>query len=59
MKPIMGVLVMTGVPAGLSQPPVKRADVMLRIETLMDPGCGQKLVFEMARYANTPTVLHP
>ena len=25
----------------------------------LDPGCGQKLVLEMKRYANTPTVLHP
>jgi hypothetical protein len=25
----------------------------------LDPGCGGKLVFEMKRYANTPTVKHP
>ncbi len=25
----------------------------------LDPGCGQKLVLEMKRYANAPTVLHP
>jgi len=25
----------------------------------LEPGCGQKLVLEMKRYANTPTVLHP
>ena len=25
----------------------------------LDPGSGQKLVFEMKRYANTPTILHP
>jgi len=25
----------------------------------LDPGCGGKLVLEMKRYANTPTVLHP
>ena len=25
----------------------------------IDPGCGQKLVLEMKRYANAPTVLHP
>jgi hypothetical protein len=25
----------------------------------LDPGCGQKLVLEMTRYANQPTVLHP
>jgi hypothetical protein len=25
----------------------------------LDPGCGQTLVLEMRRYANTPTVLHP
>jgi hypothetical protein len=25
----------------------------------LDPGCGQKLVLEMKRYANVPTVLHP
>jgi hypothetical protein len=25
----------------------------------LDPGCGQKLVLEMKRYANTPTVRHP
>jgi hypothetical protein len=25
----------------------------------LDPGCGQTLVLEMARYANQPTVLHP
>ena len=25
----------------------------------LDPGCGQKLVLEMKRYANTPTVKHP
>src|SRR2546427_8006104 len=25
----------------------------------LDPGCGQKLVLEMNRYANVPTVLHP
>jgi hypothetical protein len=23
------------------------------------PGCGEKLVLEMKRYVNTPTVLHP
>jgi hypothetical protein len=25
----------------------------------LDPGCGEKLVLEMRRYANVPTVLHP
>jgi len=25
----------------------------------LDPGSGQRLVFEMKRYANTPTILHP
>ena len=25
----------------------------------LEPGCGQKLVLEMKRYANVPTVLHP
>ena len=25
----------------------------------LDPGCGQKLVLKMKRYANTPTALHP
>jgi hypothetical protein len=25
----------------------------------LDPGCGQKLVLEMERYANRPTILHP
>ena len=25
----------------------------------LDPGCGQKLVLEMKRYANVPTVVHP
>ena len=25
----------------------------------LDPGCGDKLVLEMKRYANPPTVLHP
>jgi hypothetical protein len=25
----------------------------------LDPGCGGKLVLEMKRYANTPTVKHP
>ena len=25
----------------------------------LDPGCGQQLVLDMKRYANTPTVLHP
>ena len=25
----------------------------------LDPGSGQKLVLEMKRYANTPTILHP
>jgi hypothetical protein len=25
----------------------------------LQPGCGQKLVLEMRRYANAPTVLHP
>jgi hypothetical protein len=25
----------------------------------MEPGCGQTLVFEMKRYANQPTILHP
>jgi hypothetical protein len=25
----------------------------------LEPGCGQKLVLEMKRYVNTPTVLHP
>jgi hypothetical protein len=25
----------------------------------LDPGCGQKIVLEMTRYANRPTVLHP
>jgi hypothetical protein len=25
----------------------------------LEPGCGQQLVLEMKRYANTPTVLHP
>jgi hypothetical protein len=25
----------------------------------LDPACGGKLVFEMKRYANTPTVKHP
>jgi hypothetical protein len=25
----------------------------------LDPGCGQRLVFSMRRYANAPTVLHP
>jgi hypothetical protein len=25
----------------------------------LDPGCGQKLVLDMTRYANQPTVLHP
>jgi hypothetical protein len=25
----------------------------------LEPGCGQKLVLEMKRYANTPTVVHP
>jgi hypothetical protein len=25
----------------------------------LDAGCGQRLVLEMKRYANTPTVLHP
>jgi hypothetical protein len=25
----------------------------------LDPGCGQRLVLEMKRYANVPTVLHP
>ena len=25
----------------------------------LDPGCGQRIVLEMARYANVPTVLHP
>jgi hypothetical protein len=25
----------------------------------LDPGCGEKIVLEMKRYANTPTVLHP
>jgi hypothetical protein len=25
----------------------------------LDPGCGQRLVVQMRRYANTPTVLHP
>jgi hypothetical protein len=25
----------------------------------LDPGCGRKLVLEMKRYANTPTVKHP
>jgi hypothetical protein len=25
----------------------------------LEPGCGQKLVLEMKRYANTPTVRHP
>src|SRR2546428_114003 len=25
----------------------------------LDPGCGQKVVLEMRRYANTPTVRHP
>jgi hypothetical protein len=25
----------------------------------LDPGCGQKLVLEMKRYVNAPTVLHP
>jgi hypothetical protein len=25
----------------------------------LEPGCGQKLVLEMTRYANQPTVLHP
>jgi hypothetical protein len=25
----------------------------------LDPGAGQKLVLEMKRYANTPTILHP
>jgi hypothetical protein len=25
----------------------------------LEPGCGQKLVLEMKRYANPPTVLHP
>jgi hypothetical protein len=25
----------------------------------LDPGCGQKLVLEMRRYANAPTVKHP
>jgi hypothetical protein len=25
----------------------------------LDPGCGQRLVLTMKRYANTPTVMHP
>ena len=25
----------------------------------LEPRCGQKLVLEMKRYANAPTVLHP
>jgi hypothetical protein len=25
----------------------------------LDPGCGRRLVFEMKRYANAPTVKHP
>ena len=25
----------------------------------LDPGCGRKLVVEMKRYANAPTVKHP
>ena len=25
----------------------------------LNPGCGQQLVLDMKRYANTPTVLHP
>jgi hypothetical protein len=25
----------------------------------LEPGCGRKLVFEMKRYTNTPTVKHP
>jgi len=25
----------------------------------LDPGCGQKLVLEMKRYVNVPTVVHP
>ncbi len=25
----------------------------------LEPGCGQQLVFEMKRYANLPTVVHP
>ncbi len=25
----------------------------------LDPGCGEKLVLQMKRYANAPTVLHP
>jgi hypothetical protein len=25
----------------------------------LDPGCGQRLVLTMTRYANTPTVMHP
>jgi hypothetical protein len=29
------------------------------VSVQLDPGSGQKLVFEMKRYANTPTILHP
>jgi hypothetical protein len=29
------------------------------LKVQLDPGCGQKLVLEMKRYVNAPTVLHP
>jgi hypothetical protein len=29
------------------------------ITVRLGPGCGQKLVLEMRRYANAPTVRHP
>ncbi len=32
-------------------------DVLLTVR--LDPGCGEKLVLTMKRYANRPTVLHP
>jgi hypothetical protein len=30
-----------------------------RLTVQLDPGCGQKLVLDMKRYANVPTVVHP
>src|SRR3989442_7250497 len=29
------------------------------IDVRLEPGCGARLVFQMARYANQPTLAHP
>ena len=36
----------------------KRVDAPL-VTVRLAPGCGQRIVFEMRRYANQPTVRHP